>query len=90
MEMEGPVFESRQGQDISSLQNVQNGSEVHSPWVRRPESGVDHTPPPNTEAINVWSRNSISPIRFHGVETENSKFLSVTSVRDLVSPITAL
>ena len=72
--MEGPVFEFRQGQDISPLQNVQNGSEVHSQWVRRPESGDGHTPPPTTEAINVWSCNYISPICFHVVENDNSNF----------------
>jgi hypothetical protein len=65
--MEGTAFESRQGQDISLLQNVQTGSELYSPWVRRTDSGVGHRPPSSAEAINVWDHTSIPPICFHGV-----------------------
>ena len=88
--MEGSEFEYHHGQHISLLQNVHTGSEVHFSSVRRPESGVDNTPPSSAEAINVWSHTSTPPICFHGVGIDNSKFLSFTSVLELASIITAL
>ena len=88
--MEGPGSECCQGQDISLLQNFLTGSEVQSLWVRRPESGVDHTPPSSAEAINVWSHTSTPPTCFYVVEMVNLKFISVTSVLELAGMMTAL
>jgi hypothetical protein len=88
--MEGPAFESRQGQDISLIQNIETGSDVHSQWVRLPESGVVHTLPSSAKAINVCSHTSTPPVCFQGVEMDNLKFLSVKCVLEFASVITAL
>jgi hypothetical protein len=69
--LDNPVFESQQGQKISS------SPEFSGPGEKQPEREVDHSPASCSEVKNGWSYTLFPLIYLHGVDRDNFTFLRI-------------
>ena len=84
--LDGPGFQSRQGQKFSSLPKVETdsaahtashlkGTIIHSQGIKGIRRDVAQSRPSSTEVRNEWSYDSTPPICIHGVDTDDSIIL---------------